>query len=140
MIAGGLHVQLGQRIAVGGFYSRSVMGYARYSHSTDYDLENMSYGIDLRISGRRGARWRPYLGLAYGKAEFVQHMGSLDLAARTDMLGVDAGIMLRFGRNLYWKIVEVSPRYLPDKIWWLDSDLCIEAKTGFLYNIRLKTK
>jgi hypothetical protein len=141
-IQGALHIQINQRIAIGGFYSKAIGGDVEYSSGTDakYNLNVLMYGADIRFSAGRSAKWRPYLGLVYGQAEFVQEAAAVNLASKTTIMGVNAGIMLRFGRNFYWNVVEVSPRFMPDKIWWLNSDFCLEAKTGFLYNIRLKTK
>lgn len=139
----GLHVQFSQRIALGGFYDRSFGGeivFGSGSTSTEYPLSVLMYGVDLRFSAGRSAKWRPYIGLVYGKAEFVQQTGNYNLAAQSNVMGVNLGIMLLFGRNFYWNILEISPRYLPDKIFWINSDFMIAGKTGFTYNIRLKNK
>jgi hypothetical protein len=139
-VQGALHVQFNQRIALGGFYSKGFGGEVKYASGVIYNLDVAMYGFDLRFSAGRSAKWRPYLGLVYGKAEFRQQTGSVNLASKVDMMGANLGIMLRFGRNFYWNVLEISPRYIPDKVWFLDSDLCIEARSGFLYNIRLKSK
>jgi hypothetical protein len=139
-IQGAMHVQFNQRIALGGFYSKGIAGEVKYKSDATYNLDVMMYGIDLRISAGRSAKWRPYIGLVFGQAEFRQQTGSVYLASKSTLMGANLGIMLRFGRNFYWNVLEVSPRYMPDKIWWINSDFSVEAKSGFLYNIRLKSK
>lgn len=140
----GAHLQFSQRIALGGFYNRSLSGEVKYGGgdglNAEYPLSGLMYGVDLRLSAGRSARWRPYFGLVYGKAEFVQKTGGFNLAATSNMMGANLGIMKLFGRNFYWNILEVSARYLPDRIFFLDADFLVEAKTGFTYNIRIKNK
>ena len=142
-VQGGAHIQINQYIAVGGYYGRSFMGKVKYneggSSSTDYDTKLLIYGGDLRLSTGRSAKWRPYLVLSYGKLEFVEKQ-SINLAMSATTMGANAGIMLRLGNNLYWNVVEVGGKILSDKIYWLDSDFMPEAKTGFTYNIRVKSK
>lgn len=140
----GLHVQFGQRVALGGFYNRSFSGEVRYKTGSDsdliYPLSVLMYGVDLRFSAGRSVKWRPYFGLVYGKAEYVQKTGGYNLAASSNVMGANLGIMRLFGRNFYWNVLEISARYMPDKISWLKADFSLEAKTGFTYNIRLKSK
>ena len=140
----GLHVQFSQRVALGGFYNRSLSGEVKYGRdgasATSYPLSVLMYGIDLRFSAGRSVKWRPYVGLVYGKAEYVQKTGDYNLAASSNVMGVNLGIMRLFGRNFYWNVLEVSARYMPDKIYWLQADFSLEAKTGFTYNIRIKNK
>lgn len=138
----GLHLQFSQRLALGGFYNRSFGGETKYGSGdsrNEYPLSVLMYGVDLRLSAGRSARWRPYFGLVYGKAEFVQKTGSYNLAATSNMMGANLGIMKLFGRNFYWNILEVSARVF-DRIYWLEADFSLEAKTGFTYNIRIKNK
>jgi len=153
-VQGGLHLAITQHLAIGGFYARSVAGSVYYqsgSSSTsnfsspgyDVSIESLMYGLDLRLSTGRAAKWRPYISASYGKAEFVQEASEeqpYSLAASSKLIALNGGMMLRFGHNFYWNLFEVSGKYLPDRIFWLDSDLCIEFKTGFLYHIRLKSK
>jgi hypothetical protein len=149
-IQGSLHIAVSQNLAVGGFYARSASGLVHYDNSGsgsgpgyETNLETLMYGADLRLSAGRAAKWRPYLSVSFGKAEFVQEASinqPYTLAASSPLVALNAGIMLRFGRNFYWNIVEASGKYLPNRIFWLDSEMCIELKTGFLYHIRLKSK
>ena len=76
----------------------------------------------------------------YSKVEFVETQGSINLAATTNAMGANIGVMLRLGNNLYWNVVELGAKMLSEKIYWLDSDLIVEAKMGLTYNIRIKTK
>jgi hypothetical protein len=152
-IQAGLHLAITQHLAIGGFYSRSIAGSVHYQTNSnsssgsnqkyDANLQSLMYGFDLRLSSGRAAKWRPYLSASFGKAEFVQEASEKQpyrLAASSTLIALNGGMLLRFGHNFYWNVFEVSGKYLPYRIFWLDSDLCIEFKTGFLYHIRLKSK
>lgn len=137
---GGAHIQLNQRIAIGGFYSRSFSGKVAYKSGEKSDAQVLITGIDLRLSGGRSARVRPYLSVNYSKVEFLQSLSGINLANRTNAVGATLGLMRKLGNNLYWNIVEVSFKKLNHPVFWLDVDFVLEAKTGFTYNLRIKNK
>ncbi len=137
---GGAHIQVNQRIAIGGFYSRSLSGTVKNNDGTQNSAQFLMRGIDLRLSAGRSAKLRPYLSLNYSSVEFVEPLGGLNLADKTTATGATLGLMRKLGNNLYWNIVEVNYKKISHAIYWLQSDFTLEAKTGFTYNIRIKSK
>jgi len=138
---GGAHVQLNQYIALGGFYTRSFSGNVKYQNDEPGSAQMLIKGLDLRFSGGRSARWRPYISFNYSQVEFTQNFGGINLANKANAIGAGMGLMRKLSNNLYWSIIEVNYKKLNTPIFWLDNmDFMLEAKSGFVYNIRVKTK
>ena len=93
------------------------------------------YGPTVRISSGRIKNWRPYLNLSFLAVEYVEDKGGYRQAHKTNAGGVGIGIMRRLSNKLYWNVLELSGNILSEKIFWLtESNLIVEAKTGFTYN------
>jgi len=142
---GAFHVQVNQHIALGVVYAKSFLGKVHHqdgNHATTAknDLKLLMTGLDLRLSAGRSVKWRPYLSLNYSKVEFIEQYSGYNLAHSTNAIGANIGVMLRLGNNLYWNVVEVGAKSYKDKVFWLGTDFTAEAKTGFTYNIRIKSK
>ncbi len=140
-IHGAAHLQLGQHIGIGWLYSRSFRGAAHYSYSggsQSIPKENaylLMSGPDLRISSGRGKKSRFYLSLNYTQVEFVDDKGGYRLAHKTNALGANIGLMRRLSNTVYFNIIELGAKKMfGEKAFWLNSDLMIEAKTGFTIN------
>ncbi len=143
-VQGGIHVAINQHIAVGAFYMKGLNGSITHKNgnngSTQNNLKTLMTGFDLRLSAGRSPKWRPYLLLSYSKVEFVETYSGYNLAHSTWAPGVNLGVMLRLGNTIYWNVLEVGAKFLGEKIYWLDTDFTAEVKTGFTYNIRIKSK
>ena len=141
-IFGAAHLQLGQHFAIGWLYSRSFRGTVKFSTNSDsgsnppseqaFQLVN---GPDLRISSGRGKKTRWYLSLNYTQVEFIDQKSGYRLAHQCNAAGASVGIMKRLSNTVYFNIIELGARaLLGEKAFWLNSDLMIEAKTGFTFN------
>jgi len=143
-VQAGAHVAISQHIALGAFYMKGLGGSITHKNgsgeNTKNDLKTLMTGFDLRLSAGRSVKWRPYLLLSYSKVEFVESYAGYNLAHSTWAPGVNVGVMLRLGNTLYWNVLEVGAKSLSNKIYWLDTDFTAEVKTGFTYNIRIKSK
>lgn len=143
-VQGSVHVAISQHIAVGAFYMKGISGGIDHKNgsgaNTQNELKTLMTGFDIRLSAGRSVKWRPYLLLSYSKVEFVESYTGYNLAHSTWAPGVNVGVMLRLGNTLYWNVLEVGAKFLGEKVYWLDTDFTAEVKTGFTYNIRIKSK
>lgn len=137
------HVQVGQHLAIGGFYSRSFRGTERFSYKTEdvyHDALNLTKGIEIRFSTGRAKKWRKYIALNYSQIEIVEDNIDYRLASKTNAFGGSLGIMRKLSNKLYLTIIELGVKALSDEIFWFNSSdkLMIDAKMGLLYNIGKK--
>lgn len=135
------HWQINQNIGLGWTYSKSLSGsisYGSIDNGTTVSTQNiylLMYGPTVRISSGRIKNWRPYLNLSLLAVEYVEDKEGYRQAHKTNAGGVGVGIMRRLGNKLYWNVLELSGNVLSEKIFWLtESNLIVEAKTGFTYN------
>lgn len=141
-IYGAAHLQIGQHLGIGWLYSRSFRGTVRYSTNNNTQTppaaENaflLVNGPDLRISSGRGKKTRWYLSLNYTQVEFIDEKVGYRLAHKTNAFGGSIGIMKRLSNTVYFNIIELGAKaMLGEKAFWLNSDLMLEAKTGFTLN------
>lgn len=143
-IYGGAHVQLGQHIALGAFYSKSFRGMGKFSVGQDGNIDHnvllLQKGMDVRLSTGRARNWRPYMTLNYSQIEIVEENVGYRLASKTNAFGGSLGIMRKLGNKLYLTIIELGVKVLSDEIFWFNSSdkILIDAKMGLLYNIGKK--
>ena len=137
------HVQINQYLAAGWIYSRSFRGQG-YNSPNDFKFHfgrgdsraiTLMQGPEIRISAGRSAKWRPYLNLNYCVAQVVEDKGSYRFASKQTALGASIGLMRRLGNRLYFNVLELGMKRFSEKIFWADTKLLLEAKTGFTYNI-----
>lgn len=143
---GGVHVQINQHIAVGGFYGRSFRGAmaVRYNEkNSKQDILLMQKGLDVRLSTGRAKNWRYYFAVSYSRFELVQEGESFRMADTFDAFGLNLGIMRRLSNNLYLNVIELGFKVRgfneSDRIWFApsmdDNDVFFDAKMGLTYNI-----
>ena len=141
--SGALNVHVNQYIGLGWFYQRSISGSTKYQNQdggneSSKDSQLLLTGPVLRISTGRGNNWRPYLALSYSKVEIVQSNGGYNVAAKTNAVGANLGIMRRLGNRLYWSVIEAGVKMVKEPPFWFGSKdtnvPMLEAKTGFTYN------
>ena len=145
---GAVHLQLGQRIGIGVFYSKSFRGKEAVSYGDgeadqQWDALTAMQGVDLRFSAGRARKWRPYLSLVAGQLEVVEANESYRLGAKSAVYGFNLGLMRRLGNKLYLNVIEIGAKYINDKMFWFDDQgpggyPMIEAKMGLTYNIGRK--
>lgn len=144
---GAVHLQLGQRIGIGVFYSKSFRGTEKVSYddgSADQQRDALTamQGIDLRFSAGRARNWRPYISLVAGRLEVVEVNDGFRLGAKSPIYGFNLGIMRRLGNKLYLNVIEVGAKYIQDGMFWFDENgdnyPILEAKMGLTYNIGRK--
>jgi hypothetical protein len=135
------NLHLGQRLAIGWFYGKKL--YANYhgdseggSAGTDKEAEHLIYGVNLRLSGGRAAKFRPYMQLKYYWLETVVQYPGYRVAA--DMNGVSAGVgvMLRVSNKLYINLLEGEVVMITknESALFVDNDLFPQLRAGLTYN------
>ena len=142
-IYGAAHVQVGQHIAIGGFFGRSFRGTGSFTlgqGDESRDILFLQKGLDLRLSAGRARNWRPYLSLNYSQIEMVQNNGGYRLASKTNAFGGSLGIMRKLSNKLYLTVFELGAKVMSDEIFWFGTSdkVIIDAKLGLLYNIGKK--
>ena len=144
-IYGGAHVQIGQHIALGGFYSRSFRGVAAISYgngNTDKKAEVLllQKGLDLRLSTGRAKKWRKFLSVNYSQLEIVQVNQAYRLGGKTNAYGASLGIMRKLSNNLYLNVIELGVKVMSDEMFWLGpkNKFIMDARMGLIYNIGKK--
>lgn len=141
----GAHIQINQYFAAGWIYSGSFRGSGYntvdfkgniFKDGDSKAITSMN-GPELRISTGRAGKWRPYLSLNYFNLQVVEDKGSFRFSTKVSAIGGSIGIMRRYGNHLYWNVFEAGVKKLSEKLFWADSgtNLMIELKTGFTYNI-----
>lgn len=141
--SGALNIHINQYIGLGWFYQRSISGTTKYQNrdggnQSSKDAQILFSGTVLRISTGRGNKWRPYLALSYSKVEIVQSNGGYNVAAKTNAVGANLGIMRRLGNRLYWNVMEAGVKMVKEPPFWFGSKdtnvSMFEVKSGFTYN------
>jgi hypothetical protein len=139
---GGVHVQVNQYLAVGGFYSRSFRGEGAFRNNESnikYDILQLQKGLDIRVSTSRAKKWRKYLVVNYCQIEMVQVSESFRSSSKTNAFGFNLGIMRKLSNNLYLNVIELGGKLMSDTMFWFgtqDNGLIIfDAKIGLTYNI-----
>ena len=137
----GAHVQLGQHIAIGAFYSRSFRGIAQARFNDDnqkYDALSLQKGLDLRLSTGRAKNWRQYLVIQYSTLEILRDNETYRLADKANTFGASLGITRRLSNRLYLNVIELGANFITNKIFWFgdsDADIYLNVKAGLGYNI-----
>lgn len=137
----GAHVQLGQHIAIGAFYSRSLRGIAasRYNEGNlKYDALSLQKGLDVRFSTGRAKNWRQYLVVQYSTLEIIQDREVFRLADKANTFGASIGLMRRLSNRLYLNVIEIGLNAITSKVFWFgdsNADFYFNAKMGVGYNI-----
>lgn len=138
-----LHFQFNQYLAAGLTYSRSLAGQVHYSHQgatfrDDGDARYLRMGLDVRVSAGRSRKWRPYLSMNYGKIELVEEREGYRISGKSTGFGATAGVMRRLSNKVYLTLAEGGITLLSEKLFWIDSKVCVEFKTGVLVNFGRK--
>jgi hypothetical protein len=141
----GAHVQINQYLAAGWFYSSSFRGSGYNSTNfkgnifKDGDSKAITSmnGPEIRVSTGRAAKWRPYLNVNYCNLQVVEDKDAFRFSTKVTAIGGSIGIMRRYGNHLYWNVFEAGVKKLSERLFWADNgtDIMIEMKTGFTYNI-----
>ena len=146
-LQGGLHWQISQHLALGGFYSRSIAATAKYkgawgSTQTKNEYQQLVKGIDVRLSTGRAKKWRSFIALNYSQIEIIEDNENYRLAAQTGSFGASLGIMLKLSNKLYLNLIELNGQAVIDPPFWFNTDTdsneirtLVGAKMGLLYNI-----
>ncbi len=142
----GVHVQINQHIALGGFYSRSFRGegvirYYDGSSNVYREVLHLQKGMDVRLSSRRAKKWRKYLVVSYSQVELVQVGEVFRLADKSNAFGSRLGIMRKLSNNLYLNMIDLGSTVITDDIFWFGSTgyiIILDAKMGLTYNIGKK--
>lgn len=139
-VQGGLHVPINQYISVGWMYARTAYGTVHNGDvDQDYRTQELITGPELRISGGRSRKLRPYLVLSYTKFEIVTDYEAYRDASKTNAFGAHFGLMLKLGNRMYLNLIEVGGRKLSDEPFWLpNGNIQAEIKTGLTYNFGKK--
>jgi len=138
-LQGGLHVPINQYISVGWLYARTAYGTAYDDEvDKDYTTQELITGPEVRISGGRSRKLRPYLVLSYAKFEIVTDYESYRNASKSSALGGHLGLMLKLGNKMYLNLIEVGMRKLSDEPFWINENAQVEIKTGLSYNFGKK--
>ena len=141
----GVHVQFGQRLALGVFYSKSFRGTSKISYgdgTSDIQRDALMAmrGIDLRLSGNRARSWRPHISVNFAVIEVIQDNESHRVAGKSPVYGINFGLMKKLSNRLYLNVIELGVKYINDKMFWFDNNGATsyplgEAKMGLTYNI-----
>ena len=137
----GAHVQLGQHIAIGAFYSRSFRGVVqtRFNEGNlKYDALTLQRGLDLRLSTGRAKNWRQYLVIQYSTLEILQDNEAFRLADKANTFGASLGVTRRLSNRMYVNVIEIGANLITGKIFWFgdsNADIYLNVKAGLGYNI-----
>jgi hypothetical protein len=139
-VQGELMVHIGQHLAVGYFYQRSI--FANYhsrenlSVNLDQDAEHLIHGINLRLSTGRAAKFRPYLSAKYFQNQFVVNFESYNIATEGTGASAGFGLMMRMGHNLYINILEVEASTIlqDNEVIFVQNNVFPVVRTGVTYN------
>ncbi len=141
---GAAHFLISQHFAIGGFYSRNFRGASKYvnNDNSQYfrDNEMLVKGIEFRISTGRAKSWRKYMTISYSKLEVVEDNVDYRLAAKSNAIGANFGIMRKIGNRFYLTVIELGIKKISDNIFWVNANdqVVLDAKMGLLYNIGRK--
>lgn len=135
---GELNLHVGQRIAVGGFYNKSVIG-NYINHEGDQpgqDAEHLMYGVSLRLSSGRSVRVRPYLQMKVFKFQAVVHGSGFDIATKCNGAMANIGLMIRLSNKLYLNIpdLQVGSVFERGDLLFRDMPVMVQAGVGITYN------
>ena len=135
---GEVNVHIGQRIAVGFFYNKSLLG-GYVNHDGDQpaqEAEHLLYGVLLRLSSGRAVKVRPYLQVKYFKNEVVVHQLGYDVANQCTGAAAGLGLMIRLSNKLYLNIpdVELGSLFNSGDILFRDKSMILKAGLGLTYN------
>lgn len=140
-LQGEIHLQLSQRLAVGWVYGKSMFisnYHDTWGSNGDYDrsAEHLFYGANLRLSGGRSSKLRPYVQAKYFWLEVtVTHP---DYRAAADMKGFAGGVglMLRLNNKLYINLIEGEACVLKPhgSRMFRANDIFPQFRTGLTYN------
>ena len=141
-LQGGLHWQISQHLALGGFYSRSIAATAKYKGAQAKNGFQLVKGIDVRLSTGRAKKWRTFIALNYSQIEIIEDDENYRFAAQTGSFGASLGIMLKLSNKLYLNLIELNGQAVIDPPFWFNTDAdsneirtLVGAKMGLLYNI-----
>lgn len=137
---GEVNLQFGQRVAVGWFYGHSLVSNYHNKDAGSIDLkgEHLTYGANVRLSGGRSSRFRPYVQMKYFWLEAVIEQSGYRTAA--DMKGITGGIglMLRVNHKLYVNLIdaEISSPFKHDGLIFKieDNRVFPQLRAGLTYN------
>ena len=138
IMGGEINVHINENIAVGGFYSRdfemSFLG-----EFSEYDGDQLMYGVQVRLSTDRSHKIRPYLNLNYYKSEFVIDYIDFRTAGETTGYGAGLGILVRLTNKLYLNAIDLSIKKPSKDLFLLpDATYIIQAHAGVSYNLGRK--
>jgi hypothetical protein len=141
LASAGINFHLGQRIALGGFYSRSMSTKANGSYdnafgdNVTYPAAHQTYGISVRLSTGRKPRFRPYVQASIARHEMYVDFDSYRIANSTLAIGGALGLMTRLSSKLYLILPELTLRKRMEGFYYETSrELLFEYKAGICYN------
>jgi hypothetical protein len=136
------NLHLGQRLAIGWFYNKKL--YGNYhgdsdndgTAASDRDASHLMYGINLRLSGGRAPKFRPYVQVKYYWLETVVQYPGYRVAADMNGVAAGVGVMLRVSNKLYINLIEgeLSMITKNEKVLFADSNLFAQLRAGLTYN------
>jgi hypothetical protein len=141
-IQGEVSLHIGQRLAVGWFYNRNF--FSNYRTETydggpiaaDREGKHLMYGANVRLSGGRSARLRPYLQLKYFWLETVITYPGYRVASDLNGCTAGVGLMLRASNKLYINLIEAELNMFlnNNQMLFKQTDVFPVLRAGLTYN------
>ncbi len=140
-LQGEIHLQISQQLAIGWVYNRSA--YANYHEKdsgggsvVDKDGQHLYYGLDLRLSGGRASKYRPYIQGKYYWMEIVVNQTGYRTAAAWNGVAGGLGLMRRVNNKLYINLIEVEVNMImpSDAVMFQRDDVFPQFRAGLTYN------
>lgn len=132
-----INVHLGQRIAIGYFYNRNILT-ARYEGAAQQvNGKHLMHGANVRISGGKGAKFRPYLNVKLFRLEAVVEYNGYNLAAQIPGAAAGAGLMIKLNRKIYLNLPEVEIGSVfngNDEVIFNGNTTILKISAGLTYN------
>ncbi len=116
ILYGEINWNITQHISLGAFGSSGVYSTSNYrvkyfSGEASYGGTHSLYGIKLRLSTGRAARFRPFAEINYGKMQMDMEKAIYRLASSTTFFGWSMGLMIRAGSRFYIVLPQINLRF-----------------------------
>lgn len=140
---GEVNFQLGQRVAVGWFYGRALVSSYHETKGSNAGIVNLKgdhliYGANVRLSGGRSSRFRPYVQMKYFWLEVAVEQSGFRTAADMEGIAAGIGLMLRVNHKLYINLIEaeISSPFKHDGVIFKieDNRVFPQLRAGLTYN------
>lgn len=108
---GEVNLQLGQRVAFGWFYSRPLVSSYHEAKGSNAEMVNLKgdhlmYGANIRLSGGRASKLRPYVQMKYFWLEVAIEQSGYRTAVDLKGIAGGIGLMLRVNHKMYINLIE----------------------------------